>query len=135
MNHTSSGVLSQSVVVCLLAVFIAIALVGMFSAGGMSDELQWLGMTVKPLDAESATALGIPSDSGGVVVNEVDGIARRGGVRHGDVLVAINGEPVGDVFDFLKLTARADFPGRGAQAKGAQDRPRGDGGVREGLPL
>ena len=114
-ERTFSGILSQSVVVCLLALFVVVAIVAMFATVEVSDEIVWIGMTAKPLDAETAAALGIPDDMGAVVVGEVDGIAHKAGIRHGDVLLGINGEPVRGMADFSQLVKRADLPKRGAQ--------------------
>lgn len=110
-----SGILSQSVVVCLLAIFVVVAIVAMFATVGVGDEAVWIGMTASPMDAETAAALGIPRDMGGVVVREVDGIAKKAGIRHGDVLLGINGEPVRGIADFTQLVRRADLPKQGAQ--------------------
>ncbi len=113
-KHGFSGILSQSIVVCLLAVFIVIALFAMFFTVEVADEIGWIGMTVKCLDIEKAAALGIPNDVGGVVVGEVDGIAQKAGIRNGDVLLGINGRPVQDMADFSKLVGKTDLS-RGAQ--------------------
>ena len=110
-----SGILSQSVVVCLLVVFVGVAVVAMFATVGMNDEVVWIGMTARALDAETAAALGIPRDMGGVVVGEVDGIAEKVGVRHGDVVLGINGGPVRGMADFTQLVRRANLPEQGAQ--------------------
>jgi S1-C subfamily serine protease len=110
-----SGTFSQSVVVCLLALLIVMALIGMFSAVGVDDDVEWIGMTVKRLDRETAAALGIPTDTGGVMVGEVGGIARGAGIRQGDVVLGINGDPVRDMVDFSKLAGRTDLSRRGAQ--------------------
>jgi serine protease Do len=119
MNHSVknqfSGFFSQLVVVCLLAVFIIIAVVAMYSTSRMPSELEWIGMTVKPLETGTAAALGIPSNVGGVIVEEVDGVAARAGVRDGDVLQGINGKPVGDMADFSELAGKTDLSKAGAQ--------------------
>ena len=110
-----SGTFSQSVVVCLLAILIVVAFVGMFSAVGAGEDVGWIGMTVKRLDPETAAALGIPKDTGGVMVGEVGGIAQRAGIRHGDVVLGINGEPVRDMVDFSKIARTTDLQKKGAQ--------------------
>ncbi|MHC5054204.1 MAG: PDZ domain-containing protein [Planctomycetota bacterium] len=114
-NHASSGAVGQIVVMCLLAFFIVITLIAMFSTIGTSDEMVWIGITADPLDAETAAALGIPNDMGGVVVREVNGLAQRAGVRHGDVLLGINGNPVRDMAGFSKLAAETNLVGQGAR--------------------
>ena len=50
------------------------------------QEAGWLGMQLAPLSGSSR--------GGGMVVTEVEGIARRAGVMPGDVLLAVNGTPV-----------------------------------------
>ncbi|MHC4502158.1 MAG: PDZ domain-containing protein [Planctomycetota bacterium] len=114
-ERTFSGIVGQSVVVCLLVVFVAVAVVAMFATVGGNDEVVWIGMTARALDAETAAALGIPHGMGGVVVGEVDGIAQKAGVRHGDVVLGVNGEPIRGMADFAQLVRRADLPGQGAQ--------------------
>lgn len=110
-----SGVFSQAVVVCLLALFIVVTLIAMFTTAGVSNELDWIGITAKSLEPETAAALGIPSDTGGVMVDEVEGIAQKAGIRHGDVLVGIDGEPIRDMVDFSLLAGKTDLSKRGAQ--------------------
>ncbi len=114
-NRTSSGALGQVVVVCLLGFFIVITGIAMFSTVGTGDEMAWIGITADPLDAETAAALGIPTDMGGIVVREVDGIAQRAGVRHGDVVLGINGKPIQDMAGFSRLVGQTDLQRGGAQ--------------------
>jgi hypothetical protein len=101
--------------VVLLGCFIVVTAIAMFSAGGTIDEMVWIGITADPLDAETAAALGIPTNMGGVIVREVDGIAQRAGVQHGDVLLGINGKPVPDMKAFSKIVGETNIAGRGAQ--------------------
>jgi serine protease Do len=55
----------------------------------------WLGVTAEPLSAAVARQVGV-NEGEGVRIAELDrnGPAFRGGVRVGDVIVAVNGEPV-----------------------------------------
>lgn len=115
MKTQFSGFFSQLLVVCLLAVFVAIAVLAMYSTSGVNGELEWIGMTVKPLEADTAAALGIPSNVGGVIVDEVEGLAARAGIRPGDVVQGINGEPVGDMAGFSELAGNVDLSKGGAQ--------------------
>ena len=128
-KRTFSRIFSQSVVVCLLALFILVALVAMFFTVGESGEVEWIGMTVRSLDAETAAALGIPSDACGVFVEDVDGIAQRAGVRHGDVLLGIDGKPVRDMRGFSRLAGKTDLSKGGTQLDIIRR------GVRMGLPV
>ena len=50
-----------------------------------------------------------------MIVGEVEGLARRSGLRHGDVLQSVNGKRVRDIFDFSKLVAKIDIAEEGAQ--------------------
>ena len=54
------------------------------------------GLTVKPLDAGQAARLGLPADSHGVVVQDVDpsGPAAEAGIRPGDVIQQVNRQAV-----------------------------------------
>ena len=115
VERTFSGTLSQSVVVCMLALFVVLSVVAMFTTVAVSDEIVWIGMTAKPLNAEAAAALGISGYAGGVIVGEVDGIAQRAGIRHGDVLLGINGHPVQDLVDLARLAGETDISRGGAQ--------------------
>jgi len=113
VKHAFSGFFSQLVVVCLLALFIAVALVAMLA--GVSSETEWIGMTVAPLGTEAAAARGIPSDVGGVMVEDVEGLAARAGVRQGDVIQGINGKAVQDLAGFSELAGKTDLAKSGAQ--------------------
>lgn len=107
VKHAFSGFFSQLVVVCLLALFIAVALVAMLAGG--TSETEWIGMTVKALGAEAAAAKGIPSGVGGVMVEDVEGLAARAGVRQGDVIQGINGKAVQDLAGFSELAGKTDL--------------------------
>ncbi len=115
VKSTFSGFFSQLVVVCLLAVFIVLVLVAMYTTSAVGNELAWIGMTVEPLGSETAAALGIPENVGGVIVGEVEGMAARAGIRHGDVVQGINGRPIRDMVGFADLTAQIDLSKGGAQ--------------------
>jgi len=113
MKRTFPETVSRLVVLALLLIFIIIALVAMFPIFGVSKEIDWVGMTVKPLKAKTAAAMGIPDSAGGVIVEEVEGMAARAGVRTEDVLLAINGERVWDMVDFSRITSKANLSERG----------------------
>lgn len=54
-----------------------------------------LGVTIQPVDAAKAKALGLPSSSGALVNNvEPDSAADKGGIDVGDVITSVNGQPV-----------------------------------------
>ena len=107
---------SQFVVACLLALFVLIALIALFSTSGVGEDTEWLGMTVNRFGAQAPTAitrkwlgieaemfvapqeggLGIPAGVQGVLI---DGVARgspaeRTGLAANDVIVSVNGRKV-----------------------------------------
>ncbi|TET32577.1 MAG: PDZ domain-containing protein [Planctomycetota bacterium] len=115
VNYAFSGFFSQFIVVCLMALFIVIAIFAMFFTSGTSNEMEWIGITVKPLEPETAAALGIPHSAGGVMVGETEGVAKRWGIRQGDVLLSINGQPVKNMTEFSKIVEETDLTKNGAQ--------------------
>jgi serine protease Do len=70
-----------------------------------------LGLSIQPLTPEIASSLGL-SETRGVIVNSVtpNSAAARAGIRRGDVVVAFNGEPVGDG-NSLRNQVAASRPG------------------------
>ncbi len=74
-----------------------------------------LGVTVQSLTPELAKQLGYSPDEQGVVVTDVEqgSVGARGGMRAGDVIVDVNGQPVRNVRDFREALDRvADAPVR-----------------------
>lgn len=67
-----------------------------------------LGLALRPLTAAEAQELQV---RGGLVVVEAEGVAARAGVQPGDVVLAVNGEPVSSLAQFGALVNR-----RGAKA-------------------
>jgi serine protease Do len=70
-------------------------------------ERAWLGINVQNLTPEIATSLGLKSDADGVLIAavEADSPAARGGLRQGDVIVAVNGKRVDQVRDVPRTIA------------------------------
>lgn len=63
-----------------------------------------LGLAARPLNAQEASQLGV---AGGLMVEQVTGPAARAGLQRGDVILALNNQPVRTVEDFRKLVAAA----------------------------
>lgn len=61
-----------------------------------SNESGKLGVNLQPLSPQIARQLGLPEDTSGVVVSDVDqsGAAAKAGIARGDVILTINREPV-----------------------------------------
>lgn len=71
----------------------------------------YLGIMVGPVDQETAEAFGLDSKDGAFVQEVIkDHAADKGGVRHGDVVVDIEGKPVVDTRDLID-TVSAMPPG------------------------
>jgi S1-C subfamily serine protease len=107
--------MSQHLVSGLLVIFIALSVVAMFTTSRVGDEMNWIGMNVKRISAETRTARGIPENVGGVLVESTGGIAQRAGIREGDIIVGINGSGVRDLYDFSHFTGETDISKGGAQ--------------------
>jgi serine protease Do len=60
-----------------------------------------LGVAVAPLTPQLASRLGVPEDTKGLVVQEVDeaGRAVAAGIRPGDVIQEVNRKPIGSIAD------------------------------------
>lgn len=69
---------------------------------GASEESEGLGLSVRPLTPELANQIGVKEDVKGVVVAEVNpgSVAARAGVRGGDVITSVNGQPVRNPTEF-----------------------------------
>ena len=64
-----------------------------------------LGVAVRPLNPDEAAQL---KAKGGVVVLQVAGAAKRAGIQPGDVVLAVNGQPVADVAALQRLISGSD---------------------------
>lgn len=71
----------------------------------------WGGMSVSDLNSELRSKYSIPSEEKGVVVVQVsqDSDAYRAGIMVGDLIKAINQNPVSNVSEFEKVVAKANF--------------------------
>jgi serine protease Do len=63
-----------------------------------------LGLTLRPLRPEEARRL---DDGTGLMVESASGAAARAGIRAGDVVLSVNGEPVSSTKQLLALVAKA----------------------------
>jgi S1-C subfamily serine protease len=72
----------------------------------------YLGVSADRLVPAAATELRLPADTRGVLINEVepDSPAANAGLAPGDVIVAVNGQPILD-FDNLRLNVANNKPG------------------------
>jgi len=72
-------------------------------------ERGWLGVTVQGLDEDLAKGLDLDSADGALVADVVDGSpAQAAGVQSGDVIVAIDGDPVDSPRTLARRVAGAD---------------------------
>lgn len=68
---------------------------------GMNHNL-WPGFTVAPLTRELQERLGLPRNSGSIIIGSVDQNSKAGalGLQNGDVIKSINGKTVKNIADF-----------------------------------
>lgn len=87
-----------------------VASIGQESSGvqGEGDNKALVGVEVRNLNAEIAERLGLPPDSKGVVITDIDpsSKAAEAGLRVGDIINEINREPVKNVEDFKRIVAK-----------------------------
>ena len=84
------------------------------SSGALNEHAEdKLGMTLAPLTPQIAEELGVPPDTAGLVVQDVDpeGGAAKQGVRAGDIITTLNRQPVASVADLQRLVAEAQEAG------------------------
>ncbi|MBU3619025.1 Do family serine endopeptidase [Polynucleobacter sp. JS-Fieb-80-E5] len=76
----------------------------------------WIGVEPQNLTKELSESLGLPGNTQGVLLSGVleGGPAARGGVKPGDVLIAVNGKPINDVRSLLNQIAQIS-PGNDAK--------------------
>ena len=63
-----------------------------------------LGLALRPLTGEERQKHGV---EGGLMIEKAVGPAQKAGILKGDVLLAVNGEPVSDVETLRKLADKA----------------------------
>ncbi|TCT08704.1 serine protease Do [Tepidamorphus gemmatus] len=76
----------------------------------------WLGVQIQPVTEDIADSLGLDTASGAIVASTLDsGPARAAGIKSGDVILSVNGQPVADARDLarkignLKPNAKAEL--------------------------
>ena len=76
----------------------------------------WIGVEPQNLNKDLSESLGLPGNTEGVLLSGVleGGPAARGGVKPGDVLIAVNGKPIKDVRGLLNQVAQIN-PGNEAK--------------------
>ena len=76
----------------------------------------WIGVEPQNLSKELSESLGLPGNTQGVLLSGVleGGPAARGGIKPGDVLIAVNGNPIKDVRSLLNQIAQIS-PGNDAK--------------------
>ncbi len=76
----------------------------------------WIGVEPQNLSKELSESLGLPGNTTGVLISGVleGGPAARGGVKPGDVLISVNGNPIKDVRGLLNQVAQIN-PGNQAK--------------------
>lgn len=66
----------------------------------------WIGVQIQPVNKEIAESLGLAEEKGALVAEpQADGPAAKAGIAAGDVITAVNGEPVSDPRDLAKKIA------------------------------
>jgi serine protease Do len=63
----------------------------------------WIGVQIQPVTPEIADSLGLKKTAGALVAEpQADGPAAKAGIEAGDVITAVNGNPVNDARDLAK---------------------------------
>ncbi|MGI5865258.1 MAG: S1C family serine protease, partial [Myxococcales bacterium] len=84
----------------------------------------FIGVSVQDLTPRLAEALGVQGDKGAVVASvERDGPAAKAGLKQGDVIVSLQGEPVEDAADLSRRIAQLQ-PGARARIEYVRDGER-----------
>jgi len=82
---------------------------------GKTVKRGWIGVTIQDIDENTAKALGMANTKGALVTSVLDGEpASKAGIKTGDVITAVGGEPVEDSNQLLRRVA-AIKPGESTQ--------------------
>lgn len=72
-----------------------------------SVERGWIGVQIQPVTKDIAASLGLAEEKGAIVASpQADGPAAKAGIKAGDVITAVNGEPVQDPRDLARKIAK-----------------------------
>ena len=88
----------------------------------LAARTRWIGVGVQDFTREIAESFKLPNLNGGALITEVfkGTPADQGGMKSGDILIAVNGKPVTDSSSMLTLIA-ALAPGNQATLKVVRD--------------
>lgn len=80
---------------------------------GQRPERGYLGVGLQPVDEDIAAGLGLPKDQGELVRSVVPGAsAAKAGIQQGDVIIAVNGQPVNPEQTVSYLVANTPIGGK-----------------------
>ncbi|MEN5276137.1 Do family serine endopeptidase [Brucella sp. TWI432] len=72
-----------------------------------SVERGWIGVQIQPVTKDIAASLGLAEEKGAIVASpQADGPAAKAGIKAGDVITAVNGDPVQDPRDLARKIAK-----------------------------
>ena len=86
----------------------------------------WIGVQIQPVTPEIADSLGLKKTEGALVAEpQTDGPAVKAGIEAGDVITAVDGEPVKDARDLARRSAawRRARPSSSPSSATARRRP------------
>jgi tetratricopeptide (TPR) repeat protein len=74
-----------------------LSLIEVVAARSRSEHQGWLGVSIQPVTPEVAEALGMKEHKGALIAQVLDGApAANAGLKAGDVILAVNGEPISE---------------------------------------
>jgi S1-C subfamily serine protease len=92
----------------------------------------WIGVGLQDITPEIAQSFNLPTTRGVLITQVVRGSpADKGGIRPGDVLLAVNGRPVADSVTMLNMIAALQ-PGQNATLRLAREQAESDVAVTIG---